>query len=41
MNLSSTMGFREIKASFATRKSLGFNSGSAHLGNIKQIINEI
>lgn len=35
MNLSSAMGFKEIKATFATRKSLGY------LGNIKPTNNEI
>ena len=41
MNLSSTMGFKETKASFATRKSLGFNVNADHLGNIKFANNEI
>jgi hypothetical protein len=41
MNLSSTMGFKETKAVFATRKSLGFNVSSSHLGNIKFTNNEI
>jgi hypothetical protein len=41
MNLSSTMGFKETKASFATRKSLGFNVNSDHLGSIKRALNEI
>ena len=41
MNLSSTMGFKETKASFATRKSLGFNVNADHLGNIKLANNEI
>ncbi|MFH1201149.1 MAG: hypothetical protein V1484_02390 [bacterium] len=35
MNLSSMMGFKEIKATFATRQSLGY------LGNIKFTSNEI
>jgi len=35
MNLSSAMGFKETKATFATRKSLGY------LENIKLIGNEI
>jgi len=41
MNLSSTMGFKETKATFATRKSLGFNVSGSHLGNIKLSLNEI
>ncbi|MFA6177417.1 MAG: hypothetical protein WC694_00795 [Candidatus Paceibacterota bacterium] len=41
MNLSSTMGFKETKATFATRKTLGFNTGGAYLGNIKKSLNEI
>jgi len=41
MNLSSAMGFKETKATFATRKSLGLNSGDIHLGNIKLTNNEI
>jgi len=41
MNLSATMGFKEIKATFATRKSLGFNSNDVHFGNIKKALNEI
>lgn len=50
MNLSSTMGFKETKATFATRKSfgrsptnkaLGFNVSSVHLGSIKLTNNEI
>ena len=40
MNLSSTMGFKETKATFATRKSLGYNSNGV-LGNIKSANNEI
>jgi hypothetical protein len=41
MNLSSTMGFKETKATFAIRKSLGLNSSDLHLGNLKRAINEI
>ena len=41
MNLSSTMGFKETKATFATRKSLGFNSNGSNFGNIKLADNEI
>lgn len=46
MNLSSTMGFKEIKPTFATRKSLGYDStgeviGFNSLGNIKFTNNEI
>jgi len=41
MNLSSTMGFKETKAIFAIRKSLGLNSDSANLRNIKFVNNEI
>lgn len=50
MNLSSTMGFKEAKATFAIRKSLGsrpmgeaigFNVSNANLGNIKQVFHEI
>ncbi|MFA5840813.1 MAG: hypothetical protein WC847_00885 [Candidatus Paceibacterota bacterium] len=41
MAMSSTMGFKETKATFATRKSLGFNSGNTNLGNIKLAKNEI
>ena len=41
MNLSSTMGFKETKATFATRKSLGFNSSGSNFGNIKLANNEI
>lgn len=41
MNLSSTMGFKETKAVFATRKSLGFNVSGDHFGNIKRALNEI
>ncbi|MFA6257867.1 MAG: hypothetical protein WC671_02560 [Candidatus Paceibacterota bacterium] len=50
MNLSSTMGFKETKATFATRKplgrsstgeTLGFNVSGGHLGNIKLNNNEI
>lgn len=41
MNLSSTMGFKETKATFATRKSLGFNLNTNHLGSIKLANNEI
>lgn len=37
-NLSSTMGFKETKATFATRKALGFNSTDV---NIKLTKNEI
>ena len=40
MNLSLAMGFKETKATFATRKSLGFNS-SSNFGNIKLANNEI
>lgn len=40
INLSSAMGFKETKATFATRKSLGFNS-SSNFGNIKLTNNEI
>ena len=51
-DLSSTMGFKETKAAFATRKPLGlslkfqsdevgFNSNGIHLGNIKFANNEI
>ena len=38
--LSSTMGFKEIKATFATRKSLGYGS-SETFGSIKLAKNEI
>lgn len=41
MNLSSTMGFKETKATFATRKSLGFNLSGVNLENIKLANNEI
>jgi len=41
MNLSSTMGFKETKATFTTRKSLGFNSNSTNFGKIKLTNNEI
>lgn len=41
MSLSSAMGFKETKAAFAIRKSLGFNSNSVNLGNIKLANNEI
>ncbi|MDD5721279.1 MAG: hypothetical protein PHT16_02440 [Candidatus Pacebacteria bacterium] len=50
MNLSSSMGFKETKATFATRKTLGrsptgealgFNASSDHLGNVKFANNEI
>lgn len=41
MTLSSVMGFKETKATFATRKSLGYNSGNTNLGNIKLANNEI
>jgi len=41
MNLSSTMGFKETKATFATRKSLGFNYSGVQFGNIKSTNNEI
>ena len=40
-DLSSAMGFKETKAAFATRKSIGFNSNGIHLGNIKFANNEI
>ena len=43
MNMSSTMGYKEAKANFATRKSLkslGLNSGES-FGNIKLANNEI
>lgn len=40
VSLSSAMGFRETKAAFAVRKSLGLNS-SVPLGNIKLANNEI
>lgn len=43
MNMSSTMGYKEAKANFATRKSLkslGRNSGES-FGNIKLANNEI
>ncbi len=40
-NLSSTMGFKETKATFATRKALGFNVSTDHLGSIKLANNEI
>lgn len=41
MTMSSTMGFKETKATFATRKSLGFNSVNSQTGNIKLANNEI
>ena len=41
MNLSSVMGFKETKATFTTRKSLGFNLSDVNLGNIKLANNEI
>ena len=41
INLSSAMGFKETKATFATRKSLGLNSNNIRLGNIKLTNNEI
>lgn len=41
MDLSSAMGFKETKATFATRKSFGFNSNGIHTGNIKLAKNEI
>jgi len=40
MDLSSAMGFKETKATFATRKFLGFNS-SGNFGNVKLADNEI
>ncbi|MFA6353509.1 MAG: hypothetical protein WCW93_01095 [Candidatus Paceibacterota bacterium] len=40
-NLSSIMGFKETKATFATRKSLGFNSNGSNFGNVKLANNEI
>ncbi|MFA5931946.1 MAG: hypothetical protein WC793_01020 [Candidatus Paceibacterota bacterium] len=43
MNMSSTMGYKEAKANFATRKSLkslGLNSGES-FGSIKLANNEI
>jgi hypothetical protein len=39
--LSRSMGFKEIKATFATRKSLGYGSISENLGNINLAQNEI
>ncbi len=41
MNLSQTMGFKEAKATFATRKSLGYSSTTENLGNINLAKNEI
>mgnify|MGYP001592075498 CR=1 FL=1 len=41
MNLSSAMGFKETKATFTTRKSLGLNSNAVYFGNIKLSNNEI
>ena len=41
MNLSSVMGFKETKATFTTRKSIGFNSNAVYFGNIKLSNNEI
>lgn len=40
-NLSFAMGFKETKAAFATRKSLGFNLSGVNFGNIKLANNEI
>ena len=39
--LSSSMGFKEIKATFATRKSLGYGATLEALGSLKLAKNEI
>lgn len=39
--LSSSMGFKETKAVFATRKALGFNTAGKDLESIKFTSNEI
>lgn len=41
INLSSAMGFKETRATFATRKSLGLNLSGANLENVKFANNEI
>jgi len=41
MSLSSSMGFKETKATFATRKSLGYNFASEALDSLKLGKNEI
>ena len=41
MVLSSSMGFRETKAAFATRKSLGYGATGEALGSFKIAKNEI
>ncbi|MFZ3011846.1 MAG: hypothetical protein WA060_02525 [Minisyncoccia bacterium] len=39
--LSHSMGFKETKATFATRKALGYGSTGKNLGNLKLDKNEI
>jgi hypothetical protein len=39
--LSSSMGFKEIKATFATRKALGYSATGEALGSLKLAKNEI
>lgn len=39
--LSSSMGFKETKATFAVRKSLGYSVAGEAFGNLKLVQNEI
>ncbi|MCX6752102.1 MAG: hypothetical protein NTZ87_01200 [Candidatus Nomurabacteria bacterium] len=41
LTLSNSLGFKEVKATFANRKALGFNSTSVPFGNIKIVQNDI
>jgi len=41
LNLSSSLGFKEVKATFATRKALGLNSTGESFGNVKIAPNDI
>ncbi len=41
VGMSSMMGFKEIKPTFATRKSLGFGYGASEALALKQASNEI
>ena len=41
LSLSYSMGFKEIQATFATRKALGLNSTSESFGSVKMVQNDI
>jgi len=41
LTLAQSMGFKEIKAKFATRKTLGYKSPNDSIGSIKLATNEL